>query len=622
MFGCGSCSVVLVSPERSLICETIKSVENKLYAWERWDVAGSLLEHSENSWEQRQASDVKQISLRLDLSLSESTVWLLHELSVNFSHYYEYAQRYAPFIEAEIETLAAEVNELIEEIHRDEEVQARAVASTQGDALSSEGPPAEFIGAKKRLNANVDLLVQLNSALVYAITQAFAGSVPIRRRFPNISQHSLLGTGTAWRAIQRTCSIVFDTFRDARFPEKLREELDPSGRETGWVKDTDEEKASELRLNTRVVHFSARSGFGESDAAITCPSQIIQVCDQPEWSLCTATHEILHAHVRELIAAIFLETLDGEHPKPTDESLSEAVEDYRRSLALKNASATQPPSRLQELRRGLIEYAVSYRSSVAKAKEKFGVESSDLDAEDTLEVLVTLPKDVGVMFRAFKRSSRLLEETVVHTLDLHYFFGGDATLFCDSLWNSWSIVPSIIEKLDWYILRTLLTLASTTKGDAYPRLDEAVRILSDSLNKVMRRRQGSVVAEEVLKKLNTGSTDIDGRRSTSPFFKWIDLLFPACLPLVDLTTKFLISGHLQREFRKLKGDTIDSEGHYPIDLPDFDAQGIANPIALIHDRLKIGLDSEGMRIINSEEIARRSAWLLLALSSERVPVAP
>ena len=614
LFGCGSCSVVLATSDRSLLQGVIHEYQDNLYAWEIWDIADARLIKAENSWQLHPVRELKRVELQFDQGLSESTVWLLHELSVNLNHYYEYAQLYAPFVEAEIEALATEVNELAEEIRQDEELQILSVKASQEGSSSSHDQHTQFLGAKKRLNTDVDLLVQLNSALVYAITQAFAGAIPIRRRYPNISQQSLLGTGTAWRAVQRTCSIVFNAFRRSRFPDTIRQDLDPSREDY----DASQPESEESHLNTRVVHFSARNGFGESSAAITCPSQVIQVCDQPEWSLCTATHEILHAHVRELISAVFLETLDGDTPRAFDECLAESVEDYRKQLPAQRSGQARPTSQLQELRFGLIDYAVTYRATLAKAKEKFAIDSSDLDAEDSVDVLVTLPNDIGVMFRAFKRSFRLLEETVVHTLDLHYFFAGDSVLFCDSLWNTWSIIPSIIEKLDWYILRTLLALASTTSGSNYDRLDKVLGILTDSLNKIMRRQQGSVVAEEVLRRLSTTS-NADGEQVRTPFLLWIDLLFPACLPLVDLTTKFLISKTLKREFKELGGDLLDAEGHYPIDLPDFDTKGIANPLALIHDRLKIGLDSEGMRAVNSVYTARASAWLLLALSSEKRP---
>lgn len=617
LFGCGLCSVVLIASDRLEIDAVIKVAGEALYAWERWDIEGTIVANCEDDSAKQCPLNLKQIDVRCDSGLSDSTSWLIHELFLNLNRFYQNAQRYAPFVVDELQTLANDVNELIAEIRGDEDFQRHmheAPPPEEEKENSLQEAHLELLGAKKRLNANVDLLVQLNSALVYAVSQAFAGAIPIRQRFSHISQHSLLGTGTAWRAIQRTCSSIFATFRDMRFPEKLREQLEEAGSTANPSSLDPEQELSELRLNTRVVHFSARSGFGESDAAITCPSQTIQVCDQPEWSLCTATHEILHAHVRELIAAIFCEPLENDVPEPFDQSLAAAVTEYREHLAARSHSASRRISSLQELRHGLIEFALGYRASIVKARDKHGIDHVEFEEEEV--VVVTLPRDIETIFRAFKKSFRLLEETVVHILDLHYFFAGDLELFSDSIWHSWSIVPSVIDKLDWYVLRTLLALASMSKGDPYQRLDEAAKVLSDSLNKIIRRQKGSVIAKEVLQRLNTVAVDGASGRRTSPFLKWIDLLFPACLPLVDLTTKFLVSQSLKRQFVHPRGDAFDRDGHFPIDLPNFDSRGIANPIALIHDRLKIGLDSEGMRTMSHAETARKSAWLLLALSSE------
>jgi|GEM_PF-4777493 len=616
LFGCGMCSVVLIAPDRSILESIVRTVAENLYAWERWDIVDKVLENCEDNFETQRLITLKQLDFSIDANLSHSTTWLIDELFLNLTRFYQNAQRYAPFVVEEIEALANDVNEIIAEIRRDEDRQQCMYETfSLVDNESLHQAHVELFGAKKRLNANVDLLVQLNSALVYAVSQAFAGCIPIRQSFPHISHHSLLGTGTAWRAVQRVCSSIFSTFRDASCPEKLREYLEEE-RGDAFALGSDQE-LSELRLNTRVVHFSTRSGFGESDAAITCPSQTLQVCDQPEWSLCTTTHEILHAHVRELIAAIFCETTGDEVPNPFDESLAAVVTGYRKYLAKSDNAASPTVSPLHRLRYGLLEFAIEYRANIAKAKDKHGIEKTEFDADEMVEVTVTLPHDIEMIFRAFKKSFRLMEETVVHILDLHYFFAQDLELFSDSLWHSWSIVPSVIEKLDWYILRTLLALASTTNGDQpYQRLADAAKILSDSLNKVIARQNGSVIASEVLRRLDTTSPDGTGGRRSSPFLKWLDLLFPACLPLVDLTTKFLLNRQLAREFNLSRGDTLDGEGHFPIDLPNFDTRGIANPIALIHDRLKIGLDSEGMRTISHTEMARRSAWLLLTLSSE------
>ena len=260
LFSCGTCSVVLVSEDDRLIEATLTAAGGELYAWEFWKVVNSKLVLVNDSWKGSLPAENTRTHVHPGSITSASTIWLIRELSLNLNHYCQFASRYAPLILPEIDALADDVSELIGEITADESLQLRALGSPEADDGTDSRYPGDLFNAKKRLNTNIDLLVQLNSALVYCVTQAFAGTVPIRARYPHISQHSLLGTGTAWRAIQRTCSTVFTAFRDEHFPEELRANLNvyedgshPSAGPAGVP-------AIESRLNTRVIHFSARNG--------------------------------------------------------------------------------------------------------------------------------------------------------------------------------------------------------------------------------------------------------------------------------------------------------------------------------------------------------------------------
>lgn len=630
LFGCGLCSVVLVSEDAEWVKQFVNDVESKLYGWEIWTVRdGKLVDRSNDAIPAPPAEPA--IVLNTEGVQDDSTIWMIQELSLNLNRFYANARRFAPFITDELKTLAAEVRELIQEIIVDEtalfidpaEIDAkRGEEGEQGADEQSQQQLDTLLRQKKRLNTNVDLLVQLNSAFVYAVGQAFHAALPIHQRGGHISQHALLGTGSAWRAFHRLCSSAFAIFRTSRFPERLRQRLEATKPDVHSTlsgsqdeSDNGEQELSELRLNTRIVHFSARRGFGESDGAITCPSQALQVCNEPEWSLSTTTHEILHAHVRELIAAILVEALEPDVPLPQEQALAKIVSDYQKfSVAQKRGNPRR--SQLNEVRFGLIEFALSYRNAVDKAKTKHQITQPEFEVE---EIYITLPREIEGTFRAFKKSFRLLEETVVHILDLHYFYGGDSELFCDSVWYGWSIVPSVIEKLDWYILRSLLALASRTSGGDYERLAAAAEILSDSLNRIRRQKKGFVIASEVLRRIDP-LRQSSGSRNDSAFFKWIDLLFPACLPLVDLTTTFFLSNALQREFASRDNDLTDEDGRWLLEPVDFSIKEVKAPIGLIYARLRSGLEAEGIRSLPHDEIARRSAFMLVAASSSPVDV--
>ena len=622
LFGCGLCSVVLVSEDGDWLRAFVHETEPELYDWEIWDIReGQLYERTHDALPEPKLDP--EVVLPVAGVQDDSTIWMIQELSLNLNRFVFNARRFAPYLLEELRTLSDEVVELIDEIKDDET--ALFLNPSQAEADSENTSNEMLLRRKKRLNTNIDLLVQLNSALVYAVSQAFHAAAPNYQRGGHISQHALLGTGSAWRAIHRLCSSVFDTFRSSHFPERLRDSLEFDAKPNtkavkGGVALTEIDRAeelSEIRLNTRIVHFSARRGFGESDGAITCPSQALQVCSEPEWSLCTITHEILHAHVRELIAAVLTEEAAAEIPTTQEEALAGAIDEFERFQIAKKRGNPEL-SRLNEVRFGLIEFALSYRNAIDKAKEKYRLTQPEFETE---EILITLPKEIEATFRAFKKAFRLLEETIVHILDLHYFHCADTALFCDSIWYSWSIVPSVVEKLDWYILRTLLALASRTSGDPYDRLAATAQVLSDSLNRVLRQKKGAVIASEVLRRIDPLRPELTERKD-SPFFKWIDLLFPACLPLVDLTTTFFLSRSLIDEFSRQDEGVVDDSRRYILEPVDFSIKHIERPVAFVYDRLRTGLEGEGVRPIAHDEIARRSAWLLVALSSEPTEMSP
>src|SRR5205814_8070651 len=54
-----------------------------------------------------------------------------------------------------------------------------------------------------------------------------------------------------------------------------------------------------------IAHFSLRHGFMESKFSVTAASESLTAETQPQWTLVTLSHEVMHSHVRSILNALF-----------------------------------------------------------------------------------------------------------------------------------------------------------------------------------------------------------------------------------------------------------------------------------------------------------------------------
>ncbi|MGH9831264.1 MAG: hypothetical protein ACREDR_49305, partial [Blastocatellia bacterium] len=178
----------------------------------------------------------------------------------------------------------------------------------------------------KYIQQIVDRLIQINSALSYVSTQMHSGSVPILERRSLIRRNSLLGIGTALRALDRIIGFIDSAFRAVNFEEIIRNQLglakplngteDPAFPDrTGWSAanlQTFELGVAPEASSQKLAYFSSRSGFRESEFAITAALNALWNGLSLEWSLMTITHEMLHSHVRLLLTFLFFRAAGSE----------------------------------------------------------------------------------------------------------------------------------------------------------------------------------------------------------------------------------------------------------------------------------------------------------------------
>ena len=76
-------------------------------------------------------------------------------------------------------------------------------------------------------------------------------------------------------------------------------------------------------------------------------------------------------------------------------------------------------------------------------------------------VLLPIPERLGApdVHEAIRSHSDFIQEIAVHVLDFRYIFASRDQEYVDSIWSSWSLVPSVVDRVDRYVLRTLCALS-------------------------------------------------------------------------------------------------------------------------------------------------------------------
>lgn len=533
---------------------------------------------------------------------------VLMELQLNLSELASRAAQHLPSYLASLARVVTAINEIISELIWLEDVSRagpQSVSETMAEMLRK-GEPDKI---NRRRNLRVDTLIQLNSSITYVISQAFHGASPILAHRTLLGAFSLLGVGTAWRAMARFTEYIEDVFErvpvitsikrsygkrpgiNVRFSEDTAGPGEWHG--INFNLDEDMDDVAPATGKPKLVCYSGRLGFGEAEFTATAATQLLHASDSVRWSLMTLSHELLHAHVHAILAVIL------RLPK---KSLSEEAE--REHMAAYRPREEQRGEELvgEHLAQSLVfatyEYAkmalvsAAWRRQLNNAKEmraRAGVRKM------TDEEFIENCSD--------KRT--LMEEVMVHVLDLHYFYHEDVDLYLDLLWESWATVPAVIEDLENYIIRSVSAVAATLPGKTKERFDGATRILGNAMERLKKRDAGDSVVARVMHHM----TD-DLLR------KGIFARFAINLYIADVTRKFLFSHKAQKA---LSGDdkrydpNIHRENgriHYLIGTGEFSGATVINPVAFLLDRLRRCSERE-----NGLPEEYRSAWTFLACAS-------
>jgi hypothetical protein len=361
----------------------------------------------------------------------------------------------------------------------------------------------------------------------------------------------------------------------------------------------------------KLAYFSSRLGFKEFQNSITAATQCLHACDSPRWTLMTLTHELLHAHVRAILASILIPS-KGELPE--DAAKRFAVE-HASNIDERKFKNLEKFTVIGFLRHCLFEYSDYYHES---NNSPFDAPQMSIAAAQVAE---------GQMHR-LKNAFPFINEIMVHTLDLPYFYNDDLTQYLKSLWDSWSTIPGVVDRIDAYLLRSLVAAgslkAANEKIELVTRKDEllanATFSLTQSFDSACKEVSGAIAELQAVGGKSVILNLIVEHLVDPKARKHLRKLYPANLKLAMVTREFFLSNSIKNHLSAVSDKFSDFDAEkgeiYRLEEKDLVQEGIANPLRFLQDRLRRGLGIQGLPDKQEEW---KSAWVLHALASIKAP---
>ncbi|MBT1190982.1 hypothetical protein [Rhodococcoides kroppenstedtii] len=453
----------------------------------------------------------------------------------------------------------------------------------------------ELDGAQVRRSITLEsVLVEVNAILTLYCSQLGSGAVPIFRATYPVGEYSLLGIGSMCREVWRIYSHLNETF--AKFDHVGRiqrcyaarpafDPFEPSARINfgSWyrsnvgVADLDDGISEGFRYHMPV--FSSRWGFHESLHSISLSWQCIYAAATKEWNLLTLTHEFLHAHVRDIWATTF-EVSD-------DASLRELLARYNARESGTNA--------LHSMQVAFVEALVGLNGCSRLAQTIRGG-----TVEDTS---ITVPERLTEQsLRMLVQSHRgMFHEIVVHVLDYLYVYDSQDANYVNSLWSSWSLIPSVNERTEHYLLRTICAL-SADGGDTAPSEDvfkTCVTRLKRQLTLIEKRARLRPVIGRAIAILDDETA-----------LKRLGIEFKGARYVVHIAKAFFYDPELNASLIRDTNTTIrEGRTTYALNVGDYRGDCVESPVAFLLDRFG-GYSDQG----GAPEAEYETLWQMLQLS--------
>lgn len=588
-FSYGLASIVVVDQADEEKKELLDICHGKWRAFEEWSISNGTVEVNEIQFAEKNLFDSAHYHMPTDsVSRGTDSGNLLTSVKTGISTIVSAAAQHAPEYLPIWKKLVVEINELI-----------GIIAGLQANArqFDTEEQAANSVREQKRINAATDHLVQIDSVLAYGISQSFGGMTPILRNRSHVQSHSLLGVGTAVKALYAFMQSVDDAFSKTPVYSVVKKafgtvpsidvfKFNSDLRIDEWTDNPSDVDDLIAKLNPEpisprphIMFFSGRLGFQEAPHSISAAVQGIPCADTVRWSLMTLSHEVMHSHVRDLLTPLF--------SNPTEEStapreFSTAYEAYDHYIH----QDVHPRYLIDSLRFAIFNYCRFRRNADRLTNGQGGRAADKFPTKSKL-------------FRWFRHYFRDINEIIVHTLDFNYFYDSNASLYVDYLWESWATVPSVLADPEHYLLRTIAAVSTTCVGNLNERFEKATSDVAAQIDQLRTRHPDNVLLRQV-------ATTLTSKRSS------LKVQSIAHQYLAEMTAYCLQSAQINTSL--MDDDLVESDGEqirYSLSTGEFPSVEVQSPVALLLDRIRRLINDESQDL--SDEY--RSAWLFHATAS-------
>lgn len=378
--------------------------------------------------------------------------WVADELNVLLRESELRSRQWAPIFVPQIESVRGESRACLDDLFRVLE-------------------ETHTLETQATLNQLKSQLINHCAVLSYLMSQGLSCALPIGTSECYFRRHALLGISQAMQAVAAlegdictkfsltALEPIIDRIYSARAPRTTfqangryddvrfrRSDLSVEHADLSQLSETF--SAEERSHDRHVTYFSTRHGFKWSGKSITVPSEVLENVAAAPWNILTISHEMLHCHVYSLLSVIL-----GRNPSdhPTDSWLISNIEEYIRWRASRDRV---PPANIRDaLRYRVFEFTEDYSGiNDGSARLEPGDEGNLIQINGFEGVSDALKR----LDNAFK----MLNEIIVHTLDLNYFYRNNVQDYLRLIWSSWSRVPQVSFSLKQYLVRSLACVAT------------------------------------------------------------------------------------------------------------------------------------------------------------------
>jgi len=473
-----------------------------------------------------------------------------------------------------------------------------------------DGTSTEKFAAK--LPNRQDILLTLNAGLSRMVSQIFSGTTPIIRTECHFWPHSFLGIGVAGIALRNVSNFISEVVEAAGFNRAYSTQLLRSvsaakidlnttildhpafqGVEPDvWVnvgvdkaiKGSKKKRGTEATetVANPITYFSGRDGFRNGMLTTSAPLNSVAGCNSYQWNLGTITHELSHRIISGKLYGLL-----GRH-------LEQVTRSHESGITIKE-HFTERASTVGDLGSQLVGYYLL----VLHAR----------DFETPHDAKLAFQRMPEFFQSAIEQYEVSVEELLVHAFDFYHFYQSDSKLYVDFVWLSWAVQPTISQKIEEYIKRTLFALA--TKHFSAPNWVELS--ISDFLSildtEPIRNRLS--FRDEVFERLTSEDTKADYQdflELSEPLLALFHLLFKSD-NLRTTASRELYS--IRKRTTRRQGDAVERRTlHYSATIGIF-ADGnqaksrpyFSNPLLFLRDYSR-----------QNEPNAAEAAWLLHMLA--------